>query len=37
VGWLEVVKHEVDGVRGGADEDYLEDGVIERVGLIEGP
>jgi hypothetical protein len=37
VGGLVVVEHEVDGVRGGADEDDLEDGVVERAGRVEGP
>ena len=37
VGRLVVVEHEVDGVRGTADEDDLEDGVVERFGQVEGP
>ena len=37
LGGFVVVEHEVDGVRGGADEDDLEDGVVERLGLVEGP
>jgi hypothetical protein len=37
VGRFEVVEHEVDRVRGCADEDNLEDGVVERLGLVEGP
>jgi hypothetical protein len=34
---LVVVEHEVDGVRGGADENDLEDSVVEGAGLVEGP
>lgn len=37
MGGLVVVKHEVDGVRGAADEDDLENGVVERLGLVKGP
>jgi hypothetical protein len=37
VGRLVVVEHEVDGVRGGADKDDLEDGVVQRLALVEGP
>ena len=37
VGGLVVVEHQVDGVRGSADKDDLEDGVVERLGLVEGP
>jgi hypothetical protein len=37
VGGFEIVEHEVYGVRGRADEDNLEDGVVERLGLVEGP
>jgi hypothetical protein len=37
VGGLVVVKHQVNGVRGSADEDDLENGVVERLGLVEGP
>jgi hypothetical protein len=37
VGRFEIVEHEVYGVRGRADEDNLEDGVVERLGLVEGP
>jgi hypothetical protein len=34
---LEVVEHQVYGVRGRADEDDFEDGVVERIGLVKGP
>lgn len=34
---LVVVEHEVDGVGRSADEDDLEDGVVERLGFVEGP
>lgn len=37
VGRLVVVKHQVDGVRGAADKDDLEDGVVERFRQVEGP
>lgn len=37
VGRLEVVEHEVYGIRGCADEDDLEDGVVQRMGVVEGP
>lgn len=34
---LEVVEHKVYGVGGCADEDDFEDGVVERLGFVEGP
>lgn len=34
---LEVVQHEVYRIRRCADEDDLEDGVVKRVGVVEGP
>lgn len=34
---LVVVEHEVDRVRGRANEYDLEDGVVERLGFVEGP
>lgn len=34
---LKVVEHEVYGVGRCADEDDLEDGVVQRLGLVEGP
>lgn len=34
---LEVVEHEVHGVRGCADKDDLKDSVIQRVRVVEGP
>jgi hypothetical protein len=37
VSWLVVVEHEVYGVRGRADEDDLEDGVVERFRCVESP
>jgi hypothetical protein len=37
VGRFEIVKHEVDRVCRGADEDNLENGVVERLGVVEGP
>lgn len=37
MGGLEVIEHEVNGIRGCADEDYLEDGVVKRLWVIEGP
>lgn len=37
VGGLVVVEHQVNGVRGSADEDDLENGIVERLGLVEGP
>ena len=37
MGGLVVVEHQVDGVRGSTDEDDLENGVVERLGLVEGP
>ena len=37
MGGLEVVEHEVNSVRGCADEDYLEDGVVKRIWVVEGP
>lgn len=37
MGGLEVVEHEVYGIRGSADEDDLEDGVVQRVRVVEGP
>lgn len=35
--WLVVVEHEVDGVRGRADEDNLKDGVVEIIGIVKCP
>lgn len=37
MGRLEVVEHEVYGIRGCADEDDLEDGVVQRMRVVEGP
>jgi hypothetical protein len=37
VGWFVVVQHEVHGVCGRADEDNLEAGIVEGLGLVEGP
>lgn len=37
MGGLEVVEHEVYGVGGCADEDDLEDSVVQRIGVVEGP
>lgn len=37
MGRLEVVEHEVNGICGRADEDDLEYGVVQRVGVVEGP
>jgi hypothetical protein len=37
VSWFVVVQHEVYGVRGRADEDNFEAGVVECLGLVEGP
>lgn len=37
MGRFEVVEHEVHGVCGCADEDDLEDGVVQRIGVVEGP
>jgi hypothetical protein len=37
VRWLEIVEHEVHGVRGGADKDDFEDGVVQRTRVVEGP
>jgi hypothetical protein len=37
VGRLEVVEHEVYGVRRCTDEHNLEYGVVERMGVVEGP
>ena len=34
---LVVIEHEVDSVGGCADEDDLENGVVERFGFVEGP
>lgn len=34
---LEVVEHEVYGVCGCANENDLEDGIVQRVGVVEGP
>lgn len=34
---LIIVQHQVYGIRRRRDEDDLEDGVIERIGFIEGP
>ncbi len=37
MGGLEVVEHEVYGVRGCADEDNLKDSIVQRIGVVEGP
>jgi hypothetical protein len=37
VGRLVVVEHEVNRVRGRADEDDFKDGVVERLRLVESP
>ena len=37
VGRFVVIQHEVHGIGGGADEDNLEDGVVQHLGLVEGP
>lgn len=37
MGRLEVVEHEVHGVRRCADEHNLEYGVVERMRVVEGP
>jgi hypothetical protein len=37
VGGLVVVEHQINGVCGSADEDDLEDGVVECRGRVEGP
>jgi hypothetical protein len=37
VGRFEIVEHKVYGVCGRADEDNLEDSVVEGLGLVEGP
>lgn len=37
VGRFEVVKHKVDSIRRSAYEDDFEHGVVERLGLVEGP
>jgi hypothetical protein len=37
VGGLVIIEHKVDGIGRSADEDDLEDGVVECLALIEGP
>lgn len=37
VGGFVVVEHKVDGVRRCADEDDLEDGVVQRIRVVKGP
>ena len=32
-----VVEHEIDGISRCADEDDLEDSVVERLGVVESP
>lgn len=34
---FEIVEHEINGIRGCADEDNLEDGIVQRVGVVECP
>lgn len=37
MGGLEIVEHEVNGVGGCADEHNLENGIVQRVRVVEGP
>lgn len=37
MGGLIVVQHQINGVRGRADEDDLKDGIVERFGFVKGP
>lgn len=37
MGRFVVIQHQINGVGGGAYEDDLEDGVVERSRVVEGP